>query len=85
MGEVRRGERERERDTTIKTCRKVAECQWRALVSLVMNFIFFFFMKKPSVFAICKNTFSKWKVGGRMDFMELGTQYVYIGFHIAVM
>jgi hypothetical protein len=26
----------------------------------------FFFNEKPSVFAICKNTFSKWKVGGRM-------------------
>jgi hypothetical protein len=27
---------------------------------------FFFFYEKPSVFAICKNTFSKWKVGGRV-------------------
>jgi hypothetical protein len=26
----------------------------------------FFFYEKPILFAICKNTFSKWKVGGRM-------------------
>jgi hypothetical protein len=30
------------------------------------SIIFFFYYENPSVFAICKNTFSKWKVGGRM-------------------
>jgi hypothetical protein len=30
------------------------------------NVIVFFFNEKPILFAICKNTFSKWKVGGRM-------------------
>jgi hypothetical protein len=30
------------------------------------EFFYFFFYEKPSVFAICKNTFSKWKAGGGM-------------------
>jgi hypothetical protein len=34
------------------------ECQLR----MAGEDSFFFFYEKPSVFAICKNTFSKWKV-----------------------
>jgi hypothetical protein len=53
--------------------------QLQVTMATKLRLLIFFFMKKPSVFAICKNTFSKWKVGGRMAWRRVLSSWMNVG------